>query len=83
MLFDLETDSQEFNDLGTDPAHAEVRARLSEAIFTWTRRHHNRTTISDAEIETFTGSEVLTGIRIGFWDQQEVDAAIAKGESGN
>ena len=32
MLFDLSEDPEEFNDLASDPAHAQVRERLLEKV---------------------------------------------------
>ncbi|WP_119420892.1 alkaline phosphatase family protein [Desertibaculum subflavum] len=72
MLYDLERDPEEFNDLGADPAHADVRARLHEAMFAWARRHHNRITISDAAIASRYGTESKRGIRIGYWDEDDL-----------
>ena len=73
ILFDRETDPNEFRDLGADPAHAEVRARLHEALFAWARRHHQRTTVSDAQIAARTGKQADVGILIGYWDESELD----------
>jgi arylsulfatase A-like enzyme len=83
MLFDLETDPDELVDLGTDPAHEDVRQRLREAIFTWARQHHNRITISDSDIEASAGGEFRKGILIGFWDEADVAEAEEQGVSGN
>ena len=68
-------DPDEFHDLGADPAYAAERARLHEAMFAWVRRHHARTTISDAAIAQRHGGEVARGILIGYWDETEVEAA--------
>lgn len=83
MLFDLETDPQELTDLGTDPACADVRARLHEEIFKWSRQHHTRTTLSDADIASRNGREHIKGIYIGFWDANDKADADASGVSGN
>jgi arylsulfatase A-like enzyme len=83
ILFDLENDPDELVDLGTAPEHADVRARLKEAILDWSLQHHNRTTISDADIARRGGTEHKVGIYIGFWDQAEADAAHELGHSGN
>ena len=79
MLFDLEADPDELDDLGASPApeHAEVRARLHEAIFAWARRHHSRIVLDPETIENMTGKEP-PGILIGFWDEAEFEAEFGK-----
>ncbi|MEZ5740148.1 MAG: sulfatase-like hydrolase/transferase [Burkholderiaceae bacterium] len=73
MLFDLQQDPQELHDLGADPAHEAVRARLTDAIFAWSRQHHNRITLTPERIEAMTGKEP-PGVLIGFWDEAEFEA---------
>ena len=79
MLFDLESDPDELEDLGASPQsqHAEVRARLHEAIFAWARRHHSRIVLDPGTIENMTGKEP-PGILIGFWDEAEFEAEFGK-----
>ena len=79
MLFDLEADPDELDDLGASPGpeHAEVRARLHEAIFAWARRHHNRIVLDPGTIENMTGKEP-PGILIGYWDEDEFEADFGK-----
>ncbi|SEK46470.1 Arylsulfatase A [Roseovarius nanhaiticus] len=72
MLFDLESDPQEFTDLGADPAHAATRDRLSAALLRWTERLRNRTTMSDARVEALTEIEMDEGIWIGFYDEADM-----------
>lgn len=83
MLFDLEVDPEEFRDLGQSADHQEIVRRLLNRVFEWARAHHNRTTISDAEIEKLAGEEFFMGVKIGFWDQHDVDEAERKGDGGN
>src|SRR5262245_7438348 len=77
ILFDLEIDPEELNDLGDDPACEEVRRRMHEAIFSWARQHHNRMTRSPEQIEKMTGREP-PGILIGFWDEAEFEKEFNK-----
>jgi arylsulfatase A-like enzyme len=77
MLFDLENDPQELEDLGTSSAHGEVRARMYDAIFEWSRQHHSRITLAPERIEAMTGNEP-PGILIGFWDEAEFEEAFDK-----
>ncbi|WP_068318730.1 alkaline phosphatase family protein [Polycladidibacter hongkongensis] len=80
MLYDLHSDPQELHDLGEDPACADVRARLSQALFAWYRQHHTRTTISPDKIIAGAPSELGAGILIGYWDEEEVAHARNVGE---
>ena len=77
ILFDLEADPRELNDLGDDPAHEEVRRRMHEAIFSWARQHHNRMTRSPEQIEKMSGREP-PGILIGFWDEADFEKEFNK-----
>lgn len=83
MLFDLESDPQELHDLGDDPGHAAIREQLMDRLNGWYRKHHSRTTISEAEIEARMGGDMVRGIYLGFWDRADLDDAKAKGKSGN
>jgi arylsulfatase A-like enzyme len=77
MLFDLQEDPQELNDVGEHPDHAEVRARMHEAIFAWARQHHNRITLTPQEIERRSGREP-PGILIGVWDETDFERIFKK-----
>jgi arylsulfatase A-like enzyme len=83
MLYDLQSDPQELVDIGNDPANGAVISRLTDVMNTWARRHHARVTISDDTIAARAGGELRRGYAIGFWDQDELDAARADGVSGN
>ena len=83
MLYDLDTDPDELDDLGAGPAHAGERERLQETLDHWFRRHHMRTTISDEKILRRAGSEMDRGIIIGVWDEAELADARRRGRSGN
>lgn len=74
MLFDLQNDSHELNDLGGEPAHAEELARLEQLFFAWTRRTSQRTTRSDVWIsERDPGlGEAKAGILIGYRNEAEL-----------
>jgi arylsulfatase A-like enzyme len=74
LLFDLETDPDELVDLGASPAHAAERARLHEALFAWTRRHHNRITRTPQQVDRMAAGGEPPGIQIGYWDEDEMRA---------
>ena len=78
MLFDLETDPQELRDLGasTQAEHADVRARLHEALFRWARQPRQRVTIPDDVIEAteIQARVAEAGILIGYADEADLAA---------
>ncbi len=67
QLFDLTADPQESRDLGTSPAHAEVRAVLHEQLFAWLRTRRTRTTMTDEAVSNRTDTAKNRGILIGVW----------------
>jgi len=75
MLFDLETDSDEFVDLGADPRFEAERARLKGKITDWALGLKTRVTISDAQIAQGR-PPFAAGIFVGFWDEAEKAAAL-------
>ncbi len=78
MLFDLENDPNELNDLGNDPEFSHEIERLSGLHFKWSRQHHNRITRSAEIVEKMTDDMEPPAILIGYWDVNEVreDGAI-------
>ena len=76
MLYDLENDPNELNDLGADPTFAGERARLAAALHQWGLRQSQRTTRSEAEMLAARGEAPRHGILIGIWDESEVPAEL-------
>jgi arylsulfatase A-like enzyme len=76
VLFDLESDPSEVVDLGTsgEAAHVAVRARMEAALLAWATRHHTRITATPAVLARQKVA-AKSGILIGFWDEQEYEAA--------
>jgi arylsulfatase A-like enzyme len=72
MLFDMQSDPDEFYDLGADPAFEAERARLAAALAEWGLRPSQRTTISDREILSKRGKSQRRGILIGVFDESDV-----------
>ncbi len=79
MLFDLVNDPKEQQDLATDPLYQVHCQRFLDAITQWALRHHSRITISDEQINQNRGTEVASGILIGYWNQQDHQDALSKG----
>ncbi|MDE2364185.1 MAG: alkaline phosphatase family protein [Hyphomicrobiales bacterium] len=76
MLYDLENDPQEFVDRGADPACDGVRSAMREALLDWALADHNRITMPDARIESYSSvSQLKAGVLIGYWDEKEVEEA--------
>lgn len=71
QLFDLETDPEEFRDLGRSPDHADVRAEMHERIFAWLRRRRTRVSISEEAVRKRTGGARGRGLIIGEWSPEE------------
>lgn len=82
ILYDLETDPEEFHDKGNDPAHEATRQRLTAALLDWALTDHNRITMPDSRIAAYATDNVQLrqGIVIGFWDEPEL--AEARREAG-
>ena len=76
MLFDLEADPDELNDLGTDPAHAEVIRDLRAELGTWALRCAQRVTLSDQDYTAWRGRSLRRGITLGLFDGSEVPADV-------
>jgi arylsulfatase A-like enzyme len=76
MLFDMQSDPEEFRDLGADPAYAAERERLAAALSEWGLRMSQRTTISEQQILRGRGKSQRKGILIGVWDEEDVPAEM-------
>ena len=76
QLFDLENDPQELNDLGADPAYAEIIQMLFARLTEWALRDAQRTTRSDQQIRQMRGASRRKGIIIGAWDEADIAAEL-------
>jgi len=74
ILFDLQTDPAEVNDLGNTPGYEEQLARLKAIHFEWSRQHHNRTTLSAGTIDKMAKDREPPGILIAYANKQELEA---------
>ncbi len=73
ILYDLQTDPNELQDLATNPAYTEQLARLAAMHYEWSRRHHNRITRDAATIERMTDEREPPGIIIGYANREELE----------
>jgi len=83
MLFDLEKDPRELNDLGADPAHEGERRRLAAALDAWGLRYSQRITRSEQQIRNMRGRAERRGILIGVWDESDIADELWKGYLGD
>jgi arylsulfatase A-like enzyme len=85
MLYDIETDPEEFVDRGEDPDCAEVMARLQAALFDWALHPKLNVTTPYAKIAAYAENQlqVKAGVLIGIWDEAELVAIRRRiGEMG-
>jgi arylsulfatase A-like enzyme len=74
MLFDLENDPNEFEDLGASSKHSEVRAKMHHALADWSLQYRQRETVSEDRANQMVGLEDKLGVLIGYWDEDDVKA---------
>ena len=79
MLFDLKSDPNELNDLGSDFAHEAECRRLEKLLFEWAMKPRQRVTIADRVLETVDVQRNISemGILIGYGEIE--DLADARG----
>jgi arylsulfatase A-like enzyme len=76
MLFNLETDPEEMTDLGKHPDYETERQRMQARLLDWLFDSKMRITQTNAFIET-KPPEFNKGIIVGFWDENQLDEALA------
>jgi len=67
QLFDLQTEPEEFTDLGRSPDHADIRAQMQDLLLSRLTDRKNRVTMSDADVLQTRVKESDSGIMIGIW----------------
>ncbi|WP_457649172.1 sulfatase-like hydrolase/transferase [Profundibacter sp.] len=77
MLFDLQNDPDEFNDLGDSAEHAEIIALMYDRLGKWGRRMSQRVTVSDDQINAARTGGKQVGILIGVYEPDEVPPAAS------
>jgi hypothetical protein len=83
MLYDLESDPEEFADRGDDPGCADVISRMQSILFDWALHPNNHITTGNAKIAAYAESQlqVKNGVLIGIWDEAELAAIRQKIEA--
>ncbi|MDJ0825403.1 MAG: sulfatase-like hydrolase/transferase [Rhodobacter sp.] len=76
MLFDLQTDPDEFVDLGQSADHGEVLDRLYRHLNAWARRQSQRVTRSAADLQAMRGRSRRRGIILGAYDAGDVEPEL-------
>jgi hypothetical protein len=78
MLFDLQTDPEEFIDLGKTDCHDDEIIRLYDYLAQWGRRMSQRVTKSDTDIVEMRGAAGLKGVLPFMYDGSEVLRPLTK-----
>ena len=73
ILLDLQTDPDEYNDLGgsQDATHVEVMALMEKRLQQWHQRNTQRATMSDQAIRASTGKSLRRGVVLGHYEAAE------------
>lgn len=72
LLYDLQADPDELNEIGDDPRFEAEILRLREFHFDWSRKHHRRITKDFEAIEKMTLGKEPPGVIIGYWNESEL-----------
>lgn len=73
MLFDLNSDPNELNDLGRVPDYQSVRDQMYKHLQDWGLRMAQRTALSEQDINRMSGQPGRKGVLRGLYDGSEVD----------
>ncbi|TAL91549.1 MAG: DUF4976 domain-containing protein [Candidimonas sp.] len=67
QLYDLQSDPEQFQDLGQDASHAIIRAELKARLFDWFTRLKRRVTVTDESVEKGANAYKKAGVFYGQW----------------
>ena len=82
MLFDLENDPHELNDLARENNHTEIIDLMYERLGQWARRMSQRLTKSEQDLKTMRGRSQRRGVLLGLYDGTEVDDELLSKYTG-
>ncbi|CAD0186731.1 Arylsulfatase [Ruegeria sp. THAF57] len=71
LLFDLENDPNELNDLGGSADHEDVITAMYSHLFKWTHRQSQRTTRSEQQLIEMRTKSRGRGVVVGVYDENE------------
>ena len=71
ILFDLENDPNELEDLGESEDHQDIIADMYGKLFAWTRRQSQRTTRSEQQLIEMRTKNRGRGVVIGIYDEND------------
>lgn len=67
QLFDLQTDPEQFSDLGADVSTAAVREAMRTRLLDFLARRRHRSTVTDEQVARATASHKRAGVFFGQW----------------
>lgn len=67
QLFDLQSDPEEFFDLGQEPGYESIRDGMRARLLDWLSHLKHRTTVSEADVERGTNQYKNAGVFYGVW----------------
>jgi hypothetical protein len=82
MLFDLESDPDEYQDRGDDPAFRPALDRLYGYLHEWGLRMSQRVTMSEADINKKKGEPQREGILVGVHQEADLVEKFTRHYSG-
>lgn len=71
VLFDMQNDPDEVNDLGQSPDHAEIRQTMFNRLAWWSLQYRQRVACSEERARHMSGIEEKMGVLIGYWDEED------------
>lgn len=71
ILFDLENDPKELNDLGGSDTYTDAIAEMYDHLFAWTRRPSQRTTRSEQQLIDMRTKSRGRGVVVGVYDEND------------
>jgi len=76
MLFDMENDPDELNDIGDSDQHQDIVDLMYERLSRWALRPSQRTTVSNERILSMRGKSRRKGVLLGTVDGSELDKDV-------